>query len=351
MFCNLLFHSKRILNVSKGLHQLGSIEWPLVLQYFVAVSILFLFTIKGPQSIGKVVYATTILPYILITILLIRGISMEGGFSGIVLMLAPDFSKLLNIYFWTNALIQALLMVLPCGGYLTMSRSNNFNHPSYREALIIPVIRFFTAIYVGMATFSLIGAALYASKASFHELLYSIPMFVAFTDVLAKLPQPQVWSVIYFLAIGIYSISTNMILFETVVSGVVETFPSLRSKRILVAAAIAVVLFIAGLPLCTQGGIYITQMVDAVSSILPMVILLFVTSIVVLFVYGWKRLASDVKLMYGFIPAEGLLYAGWFATPFISALLIIVGLTNAFGYSSYYDYTGYSVSKNLKFLL
>ena len=42
----------------------------------------------------QVVYVTAILPYILLTTFLIRGLMLEGSVDGILYYLSPDFSRL-----------------------------------------------------------------------------------------------------------------------------------------------------------------------------------------------------------------------------------------------------------------
>ncbi|XP_046544145.1 sodium- and chloride-dependent creatine transporter 1-like [Haliotis rubra] len=49
------------------------------------------------RVIGKVVYVTAVLPYILLTVLLIRSCMMPGSVDGLLYFLRPDFSKLLTV--------------------------------------------------------------------------------------------------------------------------------------------------------------------------------------------------------------------------------------------------------------
>ena len=45
----------------------------------------------------KVVYVTATLPYLLLTVLLVRGLTLDGAIDGVIYYVTPSFQKLLNI--------------------------------------------------------------------------------------------------------------------------------------------------------------------------------------------------------------------------------------------------------------
>ena len=49
------------------------------------------------SPVHQVVYVTATLPYILLTVLLIRGLTLDGAMDGVIFYLKPDFNKLLEI--------------------------------------------------------------------------------------------------------------------------------------------------------------------------------------------------------------------------------------------------------------
>ncbi len=51
----------------------------------------------GIKSSGKVVYVTATFPYVVLVILLIRGVTLEGSLNGIKYYIKPDFQKILSV--------------------------------------------------------------------------------------------------------------------------------------------------------------------------------------------------------------------------------------------------------------
>ena len=44
----------------------------------------------------QAVYFTATVPYVIITVLLIRGVTLDGALDGLIFYLRPDFSKLME---------------------------------------------------------------------------------------------------------------------------------------------------------------------------------------------------------------------------------------------------------------
>lgn len=104
------------MQMSDGLHDMGYPKWQLVLCLFCVYVMLYISLFKGVKSsgkkylvincieilftfvsinnTGKVVWVTATMPYVVLTILLIRGLMLPGALEGISYYLKPELSKL-----------------------------------------------------------------------------------------------------------------------------------------------------------------------------------------------------------------------------------------------------------------
>lgn len=79
------------MNFDEGI---GTPDWELSLWLLLNWAILFLITVKGIKSSGKIAWFTAIFPYIVLLILLIRAVTLEGAGNGILQFIKPDLNKL-----------------------------------------------------------------------------------------------------------------------------------------------------------------------------------------------------------------------------------------------------------------
>ncbi|KQK77244.1 Sodium- and chloride-dependent glycine transporter 2 [Amazona aestiva] len=90
-----------VLKISAGIEYPGEIRWPLALSLFLAWVIVYASLAKGIKSSGKVVYFTATFPYVVLIILLIRGVTLPGAGAGIWYFITPKWEKLIDAMFAT----------------------------------------------------------------------------------------------------------------------------------------------------------------------------------------------------------------------------------------------------------
>ncbi|XP_033758838.1 sodium- and chloride-dependent GABA transporter 2-like [Pecten maximus] len=90
------FWRYRLLEISPGIEEIGNMPWHLVVCFLAAWLLTFLCLIRGVRSSGKVVYVTALLPYVILTAILIRAVLLPGAGEGILYLLTPNLQKLVE---------------------------------------------------------------------------------------------------------------------------------------------------------------------------------------------------------------------------------------------------------------
>lgn len=88
------YHRRRALAISPGIESIGTVRWELAATLLIVWIMCYFCIWKGVKWTGKVVYFTALFPYVLLTILLIRGITLPGAMEGIRFYVSPNLSKL-----------------------------------------------------------------------------------------------------------------------------------------------------------------------------------------------------------------------------------------------------------------
>ncbi|XP_037091423.1 sodium- and chloride-dependent glycine transporter 2-like [Pollicipes pollicipes] len=125
---------RRVLKLSSGVSELGSIQWGLALAVLATWLVIFATLSKGIKSSGKVVYFTVIFPCVVLVVLFVRGITLPGAMDGISFYMSPDFSKFHDIRTWELAASQMLFSLSAgSGGLMTYASYNRFNNNVIRQ--------------------------------------------------------------------------------------------------------------------------------------------------------------------------------------------------------------------------
>ncbi|WAR07894.1 SC6A9-like protein [Mya arenaria] len=162
-----LFRRNNVLAKSRGINDLGSVQLHLLGCMALGWLLVFLCLWKG------VVYVTATLPYVLLTVLLIRGVTLDGAVDGIKHYIYPDFSKLLK-------------------------------RQGYDD-------RVFCGRVYGIFWWTVLGFLAKETGVSIDDLPFSGASlaFIAYPEALSRLPLPNLWAVLFFITLILVGIDTT----------------------------------------------------------------------------------------------------------------------------------------------
>ncbi|XP_021339911.1 sodium- and chloride-dependent glycine transporter 2-like, partial [Mizuhopecten yessoensis] len=295
------FWQRGVLELSSGIEDLGGIPWHLCVSLLAAWVILFLCLARGIHSSGKVVYVTASLPYILLTVLLIRASLLPGAGDGVLYYITPNFKRLGELQVWLEAAIQMFYSLGPAWGpIVTLASYNKFNNNCYRDAIKLTLICEGTSIFGGFVVFAVLGYIAHDTGKDISEVVTSGPglVFMTYPEALSKLPLPNLWSVLFFLMILSVGLDTQFTNMETIVAAIIDEFPALHRRRVVVHLLLCIGWFLFGLIMISQGGMYVIFLLDwYIGLVIP--VFGFLECVIIGWIYG-IRFSRDVSMMIGY---------------------------------------------------
>ncbi|XP_039616598.1 sodium- and chloride-dependent GABA transporter 2-like [Polypterus senegalus] len=316
------FWENRVLRISSGIEHIGKLQWDLTLCLFLAWVVCYFCIWKGVKSTGKVVYFTATFPYIMLLVLLIRGVTLPGAAEGIKFYLYPDISRLADPQVWMDAGTQIFFSYAICLGCLTALGSyNKYNNNCYRDCLALCFLNSGTSFVAGFAIFSILGFMANEQNVPISDVAESGPglAFIAYPRAVTMMPFSPLWACFFFIMITLLGLDSQFVCVESLVTAIVDMFPSVfrRSmRREMLILMVSIISFLVGLIMLTEGGMYVFQLFDyyAASGMCLLFVAIFET-VCIAWVYGADRFYDNIEDMIGYRPGPIIKYCWLFFTP------------------------------------
>jgi len=287
----------------------GTLRWPMVLCLFIAWVMVAACLIKGVQSSGKVVYFTALFPYVILTILFIRGMMLEGAWNGIKFYIEPNWDRLKDSMVWADAANQIFYSLGPAfGGLLTLSSYNPFRKNCHRDAILVSLSNCATSVYAGFVIFSILGYMSTLMNVPVNKVVQSGPglAFIAYPSALSRMEVPQLWSFLFFFMLVLLGLDSQFCMVETITTAIMDEWTTLRNHKAKVVIGTSVFCFVLALPLCCQGGVYLFTLIDWYSASWSICILAILESIILTWIYDWYGAGKSCSVMGGWYVMENV---------------------------------------------
>ncbi|XP_063066234.1 sodium- and chloride-dependent GABA transporter ine-like [Engraulis encrasicolus] len=339
------FFRVRVLGISDGLGQMGSVRWELLGCLVLTLIIEYLCIFRGVKLTGKVAYVTTLLPYAVLFILLVATLRLPGIGYCLANAFRPSWYRLSDINVWTGAFSGASYsfgvgtgVMISLGSY----HKHNYNNIC-RDSVIITVAHFASVLLAAIVVFCGIGHLGYYLNIDYNDLLVAGPdlLFKMYPEILAAMPVPPLWAVLFFIMLLCLGLGSQFCHLEVVGSSVLETLgpklpPGLRRKEILLVP-VCIASFLVGLPCVFQGGMYVFTLMDFYASI-PAAMLPLLEIVGVCWMLGPTRLFDMFSKSLGKGPNIFFKVCWMGITPLIVVISLVVTLafhTPYFGTGEY----------------
>uniref|UniRef100_A0A1A8FWC2 Transporter n=1 Tax=Nothobranchius korthausae TaxID=1143690 RepID=A0A1A8FWC2_9TELE len=318
------FWEHNVLGITSGIEEMGPVKWDLALCLLLVWVICFFCIWKGVKSTGKVVYITATFPFVMLIVLLIRGVTLPGASEGIKFYLYPDLNRLKDPEVWIDAGTQIFFSYAICLGAMTSLGSyNKYKYNCYRDCLLLGALNSGTSFVSGFAIFSVLGFMAQEQGVDIADVAESGPglAFIAYPKAVTMMPFPTLWAILFFIMLLLLGLDSQFVEVEGQITSLVDLYPSFLRKgycREVFIAIICCISYLLGLTMVTKGGMYVFQLFDyyAASGVCLLWVAFF-ECIAVAWVYGADNFYDAIEDMIGYRPNPWMKWSWTVVTPLL----------------------------------
>uniref|UniRef100_G3UG55 Transporter n=1 Tax=Loxodonta africana TaxID=9785 RepID=G3UG55_LOXAF len=336
------FYERGVLHLheSDGIHNIGLPQWQLLLCLMVVVVVLFFSLWKGVKTSGKVVWITATLPYLVLFVLLVHGITLPGASNGINAYLHIDFYRK-EATVWIDAATQIFFSLGAGFGVLIAFASyNKFDNNCYRDALLTSTINCVTSFISGFAIFSILGYMAHEHKVNIEDVATEGGEQATLAPVhQGRAVKPtSFWIHTSPVAVGLRRLDLKKALLECKYLALVQwhhnAFTSTPSETFVATSSQEGLRLFLPMP---QGGIYVLTLLDTFAAGTSILFAVLMEAIGVSWFYGVDRFSNDIQQMMGFKPGLYWRLCWKFVSPAFLLFVVVVSIVN-FKPLTYDDY-------------
>uniref|UniRef100_A0A8C7IWH8 Transporter n=1 Tax=Oncorhynchus kisutch TaxID=8019 RepID=A0A8C7IWH8_ONCKI len=346
------FWERNVLSISSGIDDIGPLKWDLALCLLAVWIVCFFCIWKGVKSTGKVVYITATFPFIMLIVLLVRGVTLPGASEGIKFYLYPNMTRLQDPEVWIDAGTQIFFSYAICLGAMTSLGSyNKYKYNCYRDCLLLGGLNSGTSFVSGFAIFSVLGFMAQEQGVDIADVAESGPglAFIAYPKAVSMMPMPTFWAILFFIMLLLLGLDSQFVEVEGQITSLVDLYPSVLRigyRREIFIAVMCCISYLLGLTMVTKGGMYVFQLFDyyAASGVCLLWVAFF-ECIAVAWIYGADNFYDAIEDMIGYRPNPWMKWSWTFITPVLCAGCFIFSLVKykPLTYNKVYEYPDWSI--------
>ncbi|KAF5291489.1 hypothetical protein FQR65_LT01801 [Abscondita terminalis] len=284
-------------DISDGI---GVPDWKLTCYLLFTWVLIFSLSARDIRASGKASYFMALFPYVVLSALFIRAVTLKGSLKGILYFIRPQWDKLLQAKVWFSAITQCFFSLsIGSGSIITYASFNRFEHNIRRDTLIITAVDTLTSIASGVTIFSILGHLANRLNVEVTQVIGSGGArlaFVSYPDAIAKFETvPWLFSIIFFLMLYVLGLGSILAGQTMMYKFFKDVFPVL--KRWQTSLLMSLSCFFTGLIYITPGGQFMVTLIDHFGVTFMLFVVAILEVIVFIWWYGLGNFCTDVEFM------------------------------------------------------
>ena len=284
-----LFYYKSVAGVSPSIDDANGFSWKLMLCIIGAWALIFICTFKGIKSFGKVAYLTTLFPYLVLSVLLVRGATFERAGKGLEALFSPDLNLLLNFKVWLQAGSQIFFSLsLGSGGNIVLASHLDQKAHVFFDVIFVSIVNSATSIFAAIVVFMILG---HNSDGAVKDIEAGPGLvFIAFATALLDTPPSLLWSVLFFLMMLSLGLSSQFPSLQALTEAA-RALPLISKLHETLVSFIVCVLFtLCSVIFVLGNGQYIFGLIDEFAASYSLFVVIFFEFVGVSWFFGVKKL-------------------------------------------------------------
>ncbi|MCK4321691.1 sodium-dependent transporter [candidate division WOR-3 bacterium] len=327
-----LFFNKMVLEITDSPFNLGGINYIILIFLIVTWIAIYYSIYHGVKTVGKVVYVTVILPWLILLVLIIRGITLPGALEGLSYYLTPNFAALKDPIVWINAYAQ-IFFTLSVGLGIMIAYSSYLPRKAdiVNNAFIIGFANCFTSFLAGIAVFSSLGFLAYQTGKPVSDVVASGPglAFVAYPTIINMLPfANKIFGALFFMMLLTLGIDSAFSLVEAASKAALEQWKKIPRRAL--NLLISIIAIIVGLIFSSRGGLYWLDIIDHYICCYGLVVIGFLEAIFIGYFINTKSFHDYMNKQSEIIAGKWWLYSIKIVVPVVLLVAIVYNTINEF---------------------
>jgi SNF family Na+-dependent transporter len=314
--------------MSESIDKTGDMVWWLAFCLFLSYLVTYFAAFKGLKSIGAAVYFTVLAPYVILTIFLIRGVTLEGAGEGLKYLFKPDISKLGDVQVWVDAANQILFSSgVSFGPLMYYGTARRPDEKILRPSYLVPIMNSATSLYAALGMFSFLGHVSHVLNIPVDQVSTSglDLAFVAYPGMINMLAGSNFWALIFFMMLVTLGIDSVFGFLDHILNYFRDMFPIIKDMPYEVYTAIFCFFsFMCSLIFVLESGLHTFALFDTYACSISLFTCILFELALIPWVFGMDKLNILLKERTGeTIPKFVIIFVKFIIPLYITAIYIL----------------------------